>query len=117
MIEWIVLIWTATCFPASSFECNSLHKIDRVYVSSSITQFEQKFNCLSGKERETARIFRGNEFVSNTALTIKVLPSKTYRCFHDNVDMIYIGDGKWKCPKSSVISENNAEGVPKLSLP
>ena len=60
MIEWIVLLWVSPCWPTSSWKC-SYGDATNFYVSSTTAQFEQKWNSLSGKERETARVFWGNE--------------------------------------------------------
>ncbi len=68
MIEWIVLVWVAPCWPVSSFKCDGSDRITRVSISSTTAQFEQKWNSLSGKELETARVFRGKEAIPKTIL-------------------------------------------------
>ena len=65
MIEWIVLVWTVACpWVPSSFrgiqDCPD-GNVQKFFISSATAQFEQKWNSLSGKERETARVFKGRE--------------------------------------------------------
>lgn len=66
MIEWIVLVWTVACpWVPSSFrgiqDCPD-GNVQRFFISSTTAQFEQKWNSLLGKERETARVFKGKEY-------------------------------------------------------
>src|SRR3990167_8465050 len=117
MIEWIVLTWVATCWPASSFKCDGSDKFDKVFVSSSVVQFEQKWNSLSGKDRETAQIFIGKKARVEVVLNPSPAPSENfqrYKCLGDDVWLEYIGKGYYKCPKSGVISHNDRDGVPVL---
>ena len=66
MIEWVVLVWTVACpWVPSSFrgiqDCPD-GNVQRFFISSTTAKFDQKWNSLSGKEREMARVFKGKEY-------------------------------------------------------
>ena len=88
MIEWIVLVWTVACpWVPSSFrgiqDCPD-GNVQRFFISSTTAQFEQKWDSLSGKERETARVFKGQE--RRVVVKLELRPALVPISAGENVD-------------------------------
>lgn len=91
MTEWIVLTWIGIC----PFRLNSLPAdmvcegdgVPRHFISSSTAAFNEKWNSLSGKERETARIFSGKELQVKTILELQDTKEKSFEQILDETEL------------------------------
>ena len=112
MNEWIILVWFSVCPINHSFYSGMVCKdgmLQNFYVSTSTERFNEKWNSLSGDNRNNSHIFKGSEFkvkevlenISLTPISTSIHPCPGNPTTHPN--LIEYSPGMWRCPVSGVI--------------
>lgn len=118
MTEWIILVWLGINPFAKGTFCETVARETisfwQVSITSTTKDFEDKWNSLSGEERKTATIYKGNEYEISNLLIKKSfsepIPEIYGRHFHCGKLMVRIEKNRWVCRVSKfVFVENDNE--------